>query len=565
MVNSPAHEVSERYADVFPPIGSARWALNILLIAAAAVLATGVGYTSRPPDSTIASFWPVTGIALTAMIRLGRRVWPGLLLGATIGALLGGARFALALGGAAGTTLAVLAAATALERLQFRTDLKRTQDIVALIACALLVQAPIATLVGTSMLALVGVAKASNWPAVAGTWWIGDVLGVVLTAPLGLYLTQRRTRSKHLWAELLATMFATILVSVLVFRTSPESQYPVKFLLFPVALWAALRFGIVGVSITNLVVGWFIFALAQPTPATTIGPVSTPMVMGLFLLVLAGSGLTLACAVAEAQDADRTMRLSEAHHRNTLERRVVERTAELRTLNAELESFSYSVAHDLRGPLRSIGGFSQIVLDEEGPRLREESQDLLRRIHAAAVRMGRLVDSLLSLSRINRSELQRSRFEISTVAREVAVEIAESADVNVEWLIEPDLMAFGDSRLVRHVLTNLFENAVKFSSTTQSPVVEFGQIETTGELAYFVRDRGVGFDPSFADKLFLPFQRLHSRTEFEGEGIGLATAERIVRRHGGRIWAEGVPGEGATFYFTLSILTPEDETRQSSG
>lgn len=551
--------------DAFPAVGSTRWALNILLIAAAAVLATAVGYSSRLPDSTVASFWPVTGIALAAMVRLGRRIWPGLLLGATLGAMLGGARFALALGGAAGTTLAILAAATALEHLQFRAELKRTQDIVALIGCAMLVEAPIAAFVGTSLLALVGVANASNWLSVASTWWIGDVLGILLVAPLALHLTQPRARWKGVWTELLTTKVATILVCILVFRTGAGDLYPVKFLLFPVALWAALRSGVVGVSATNLVVGWFIFAWAAPGPGTPAALMSPAMVMGSFLLVLSGSGLTLTCAVAEAKEADRAMRQSEARHRNTLERRVVERTAELRTLNAELESFSYSVAHDLRGPLRTIGGFAQIVLDEEGSRLREESQDLLHRVHAAAVRMGRLVDSLLSLSRINRSDLQRTRFDISAVAREVATEINEGSEVAMEWRIQPELTAFGDSRLVRLVIANLFENAVKFSSPSSTRIVEFGEVELHGESAFYVRDHGVGFDPAFADKLFLPFHRLHSRTEFEGEGIGLATAERIIRRHGGRIWAEGEPGVGATFYFTVSVLCPTSEPDQPSG
>lgn len=135
----------------------------------------------------------------------------------------------------------------------------------------------------------------------------------------------------------------------------------------------------------------------------------------------------------------------------------------------------------------------------------------------------------------------------------------------MEWRIHPELTAFGDSRLVRLVIANLFENAVKFSSPSSTRIVEFGEVELHGESAFYVRDHGVGFDPAFADKLFLPFHRLHSRTEFEGEGIGLATAERIIRRHGGRIWAEGEPGVGATFYFTVSVLCPTSEPDQPSG
>lgn len=545
--------------DAFAGIGSTRWALNILLLAAASILATAVGYASRPPESTVSCFWPVTGIALAAMIRLGRRVWPGLFLGAAIGAHLGGALWGVALGGAVGVTVALVAAVSFLERLQFRPELKRTRDVAALLGCAALIEAPIAGTVGTALLAVVGVANASNWDSIWSTWWLGDVLGIALVAPLALVLTQARSRSNPVGIELLATVLATILVCALVFRAGPEHQYPNKFLLFPVALWAAVRLGVVGAAATNLVVAWFVFAWTGPGPTLATHPILTPMVMGLYLLALSGSGLVLACAVAEADDAHRSMRQSEARHRSNLERRVVERTAELRTLNEELESFSYSVAHDLRGPLRTISGFAQIVLDEEAPRLREESRDMLVRIHAAAGRMGRLVDSLLNLSRINRSELQRSSFEISAVAEELAAELNEGADVRVEWRIQPGLSAFGDPRLVRLVLANLFENAAKFSSTSPSPVVEFGAVRLQGESAFYVRDNGVGFDPAFGDQLFLPFQRLHSRTEFEGEGIGLATAERIIRRHGGRIWAEGEPGVGATFYFTLAVMCPPTE------
>lgn len=565
MAPNPAVKPSATVPALVPTIGSTRWALNILLVASAAILATAVGYTSRPPDSTVAGFWPVTGIALVAMIRLGRRVWPGLLIGATVGGMLGGARFALALGGAAGTTLAVLAAASALERLQFRPELKRTQDTTALMSVSMLVEAPIASLVGTAMLALTGVVTASNWASVLSTWWIGDVLGILLVAPLGLLLSQRAPLSKASPPEFVANLATSILVCSLVFRTGAEHYHPIKFLLFPVALWSGLRLGVAGVGATIIVVGWFVYAWAEPSPSVPYGLLTPSMVMGLFLLVLSTSALTLASAVAEAKEADRAMRQAEAHHRNSLERRVIERTAELRTLNAELESFSYSVAHDLRGPLRTIGGFAQIVLAEEGHRLREENQDLLRRVHAAAVRLGRLVDSLLSLSRINRGDLHRAHFNISELARDVAEEIAEGGTTDVEWRIQPDLVAFGDARLARLVLANLFGNAVKFSSNRQSRIVEFGSMESQGEPAYFVRDDGVGFDPAFADKLFLPFQRLHSRTEFEGEGIGLATAERIVRRHGGRIWAEGAPDKGATFYFTLAVMVPPSGAEADAG
>lgn len=230
---------------------------------------------------------------------------------------------------------------------------------------------------------------------------------------------------------------------------------------------------------------------------------------------------------------------------------MAERTAQLEASNRELEAFSYSVSHDLRAPLRGIDGFSQALLEDYADRLDAPGQDYLRRVRAVTQRMSRLIDDLLSLSRIPRSELRRETVDLSGLACSVVEQLREAQpEREVEFHVAGGLMAQGDARLLRIALENLLGNAWKFSSKTDGAVIEFGMMRDDGEDVYFVRNNGAGFDMNYASKLFGAFQRLHDVREFEGTGIGLATVQRIVRRHGGRAWAEGEPGRGATFYFT---------------
>ena len=233
-----------------------------------------------------------------------------------------------------------------------------------------------------------------------------------------------------------------------------------------------------------------------------------------------------------------------------LEQRVTERTAELAASNRELEAFSYSVSHDLRAPLRAMDGFSQALLEDYADQLDEEGRDFLRRIRAASQRMDRLIAGMLALSRTTRSEMRRVMVDLSGLARSIASELEKSnPDRNVQWHIEAGLTVSADPMLLRIVLENLLGNAWKFTNKHRGARIEVGSL--AGEAAYFVRDDGAGFEMAYGAKLFAAFQRLHAPDEFEGTGIGLATVQRIVRRHGGRVWAEGEVEKGATFYFTL--------------
>jgi hypothetical protein len=247
---------------------------------------------------------------------------------------------------------------------------------------------------------------------------------------------------------------------------------------------------------------------------------------------------------AEAQVRDLNARL---------ETRVSERTAELEASARELDAFAYSVSHDLRAPLRSLHGFSQAILDDYGNLLDDVGRGYLNRLQVNVKRMGQMIDDLLNLSRATRVDLTRESVDLSGLAREVMADLsAADPDRTVEIVVADDLTAPGDRALLRMVLQNLLANSWKFTAKLPVAKIEVGQIDHRGEQNFFVRDDGAGFDSKYSDKLFTAFQRLHPAAEFEGNGIGLAIVQRIVRRHGGNVSAESEPGEGATFYFTVA-------------
>ncbi|BBA68574.1 sensor histidine kinase [Geobacter sulfurreducens] len=259
--------------------------------------------------------------------------------------------------------------------------------------------------------------------------------------------------------------------------------------------------------------------------------------------------VVLASNVTERIKADEEVRRLNAE----LEERVEARTQELQRANRELESFSYSVSHDLRAPLRHIDGFSRMLVEDYGERIDAAGKGYIQRIRSAAQRMGCLIDDLLQLANVSRSELEKRQVNLSALAQVIGLGLKQiEGREDVTLRITEGVMAFGDPRLLRVVLENLLSNAWKYTGKRADAVIEFAVEEQgSGRPVYLVRDNGVGFDMTFAGKLFTPFQRLHSADEFEGTGIGLATVRRIVERHGGTVWVEAAPDHGATFYFTL--------------
>jgi PAS domain S-box-containing protein len=235
-----------------------------------------------------------------------------------------------------------------------------------------------------------------------------------------------------------------------------------------------------------------------------------------------------------------------------LEQRVIMRTAQLEAANKELEAFSYSVSHDLRAPLRSIDGFSKILLEEYQYKVDAQGKNYLQRIRRAAQRMAQLIDDMLNLSRVSRGEMNTQQVNLSEIAKDVADNIfGNQPERKVEFIIQEGITVWGDGRLLRIILENLIGNAWKFTSKHPTARIEFGVQQQKGIPVYFVRDDGAGFEMNYAQKLFGAFQRLHTTEEFAGTGIGLATVQRIIHRHGGKVWAEGEVEKGATFYFTI--------------
>lgn len=259
---------------------------------------------------------------------------------------------------------------------------------------------------------------------------------------------------------------------------------------------------------------------------------------------LAASNAELIREVAERKRAEEDIR--------KLNSQLVQRSAQLEASNKELEAFSYSVSHDLRAPLRGIDGFSQAVLEDYDEKLDESGRNYLRRVRTASQRMSKLIDAMLNLARLTRAEIHTQSFDMSAVVRAVLEDFQKmDPDRQIECIVADNVFATADPQLLRAVLENLIGNAWKFTQQQAHPRIEFGYGQYKGQAAYFVSDNGAGFDMTYVHKLFGAFQRLHAYTEFPGVGVGLATVHRIIQRHGGQIWAEGVVGKGATFHFTL--------------
>lgn len=288
-------------------------------------------------------------------------------------------------------------------------------------------------------------------------------------------------------------------------------------------------------------------------------------VMTVFMLwstasMLRASALRAYTEAAQRAVAERQLHVSQEELRvinAQLEARVAERTAQLAAANRELEAFSYSVAHDLRAPLRAIDGYTAGLEVDLAPLLNEDSRRDVERIRAACRRMSEQIDGLLRLSRLSRAELHRRPIDLSVLAGTVVEALRQAhPGRTVEVVIAPGLIGDADPDLIRVLLENLIGNAWKYTARTSPARIDIGREEVDGQGAFFVRDNGAGFDMAYADKLFVAFQRLHSVHEFEGNGIGLATVQRIINRHGGRIWADAAVGKGATFWFTLPAAGP---------
>ncbi|MDT8388624.1 MAG: ATP-binding protein [Thiogranum sp.] len=288
------------------------------------------------------------------------------------------------------------------------------------------------------------------------------------------------------------------------------------------------------------------------------------LIMLLFVGAIAAFAAIVIAVIALIRD--RKLMNDLGNYRHHLQDLVTERTRQQEDLVRELESFSYSLAHDLRQPLRGLDGYSFILLEDYSDKLDTTGRHYLERIRAGSQRIGHLLDGMLTLCNLSRAGIRRTEVDLSSVCHEIVAQLApDQSSRRVDWRIASEVAARADTDLVRIALENLLSNSLKFTTNTPGAIIEFGCDSGTAEPVHFVRDNGAGFDMQHANKLFGAFERLHSVEEFEGTGIGLATVRRIVERHGGRIWAEAEPGNGATFFFTLNeYSTALDEPSRSS-
>jgi signal transduction histidine kinase len=366
-----------------------------------------------------------------------------------------------------------------------------------------------------------------------------------------------------------ASVFRMMMLLATVFCVSVSARLNVPVVSHPIVIVQTLQNSPAS-RIRNLNINLFGKTLNLKLDVGTLG----------FIVIIALTGLSLT-AILLALFARRRARQAEVANRklqeevgqrkhaeeevlrlnSLLEVRVAERTAQLQAVNEELEAFSYSVSHDLRAPLRHINGFSQALQEDYADKLDEEGKGYLQQVRSASQEMAQLIDDVLQLARVTRSEMHREVVNLSEVAQAVITEIREEDHGRTAIInIEAGLSTYGDKRLLRIALNNLLGNAWKFTSKLKTAEISFGREQQNGEAIYFVRDNGAGFDMTYAAKLFSAFQRLHTALEFEGTGIGLATVQRIVHRHGGSVRAEGALDQGAVFYFTLpNFKEIEDE------
>jgi light-regulated signal transduction histidine kinase (bacteriophytochrome) len=290
--------------------------------------------------------------------------------------------------------------------------------------------------------------------------------------------------------------------------------------------------------------------LVDETKSTVLW--TTVTTMGGLFLALVGFVVVSDRMVFRSHERQIVSAENQLAERKEAQERLAENVRALEISNQELEAFSYSVSHDLRGPLRTIDGFSKALIEDYDDKLDDQGKDFLGRVRAGTQRMGLLIDAMLQMSRASRGDMYREEVDFSEIVSSIASDL-QAADPKrkVEFVIAKNVSVVGDQRLLIGVLQNLLSNAWKFTSNHQMAVIEFGTLYLEDKLTYFVRDDGAGFDMEYVHKLFGAFQRLHPTTEFEGTGVGLATAQRIIHRHGGQIWAEGAVDQGATFYFTL--------------
>jgi signal transduction histidine kinase len=538
---------------------AARWCA----LAAVYFLAAKLGLKLAFVNASATAFWPPTGIALAAFLIFGRRVWPGIFLGAFLANMTTAGNFATSLGIALGNTLEGLTGAYLVERFAGgKAVFDRIQDTFKFAFLAAGLAPVVSATIGVTSLTLGGFAHWSTFAQVWFTWWLGDASGALVFAPLLiLWASTPPPRWNGEKAIELCALFAGLFVlGQIVFGgliSESLSSNPLAFICLPSLLWAAFRFGpretatvnfaLAGVAIVGTLRGMGPFARTDPNASL--------LLLQSFIGVATVMALAFAAAVLERSRASLALRRSYEE----LDVQVKQRTAELSKANAELQMFTAVASHDLQEPLHKITSFIELLANRSAAGLDDSGRDMLRRIQGAAVRMSRLVDDLLSLSRVIRDPRPFEDVDLNTALFDVMADLEKliiDKDVRIEAGPLPTVRAHATQ--MRQLLQNLIGNAIKFQDPKRPLVVKVGsRVVQSGFIEITVEDNGIGFDSHQAEHIFQPFVSLYVHGEYAGSGIGLAICRRIAVRHSGAITAKSAPGQGASFTITLPYSKPE--------
>jgi signal transduction histidine kinase len=523
-----------------------RQLLKHVLLAAAYVVAGKLGLLFGIIHPSASAVWAPSGISLAAIMLLGYDAWPGIFFGAFVVNVTTAGSPATSFGIAVGNTLeALVGAALANRYASGRHAFERLPDTFRFAALAGLLAPALSASLGVTSLALGGFARWAEFGSVWLTWWLGDLSGVLVIAPLAIvWLGLPRPR----WTRAQAVEAASLLVAVLilgqwVFGTSTlaeASGHPLKFLFMPLLAWAAFRFDQrITTAATFEIAAIAIWGTLTSAPPADRRALNEALVLHqIFMGVAAVTTLALAAVVAERRRVDE----------------AVQATAdELHEAMTELEALSRSITHDLRSPIGAVLNYSAVLTHDFGSRLDEDGIRVLRRIRTSAESAGRLLDQLTQYTWVGRERGEQSNLDMTALAREVYAEfVVAGEDVSdLEFELHPLPEGRGSPELFRCVFRNLLSNAVKYTRGRPGRRVVVAGEAGAGENTYTVTDNGIGFDPAQCDALFEPFLRLAPAREVEGTGLGLAIVARIIRRQRGRIWAESDGRHGARFAFTL--------------
>ena len=528
-----------------------RLSLPAVTIGLAAVyFCTGkLGLSLAFPNPSATAVWPPTGIALVTMLLWGRRVWPGIFVAAFFVNLTTQGSIWTSLGIATGNTLEAVAGAALVDRYaRGRHAFEQTHTIFKYIFLAGMLSTASSATIGMATLCL---ARVTEWNAfVSGwsTWWVGDLVSDIVLAPL-LLIWSARPRPKWNFfhaVEVLLMALSLLVLGQMVFggwMIPKGKNYPMEYLVIPPLLWAAWRFGLRGASAAAFAMS----VIAITGTMRGFGPFATQDSASLLLLetFMAAMGLMSLVLASVVEERNRVLA--------DLEGRVAERTVELRSTIDSLEGFCYSIAHDLRAPLRYINGFTRLLLQDHTPAFDPSAQDYARRVVQATEKMDKLINDLLEYGRLSSAELPLEPVNTEKIIRlavdQVLLEYSSAgAVVTVESPL-PSVLAH--PLVMEQVALNLLRNAAKFVTPHVVPRIRVGAETANGRVRIWVRDNGIGIDPAYHEKIFGVFQRLHLEQNYPGTGIGLAIVQKGVERMGGRVGLESKPGGGSSFWFEL--------------